>query len=143
MSKDKQGSKARRTYENGDEMLSGEIRSLRALAKRVAACGDAPQIKLEDLLKIVEFHGRAPGVLRYGRSHPGGGGDGMKNVEKKAGAFVLQESAEEKDLQEIHTREKADMEALVDGSAGLKDALQILLQCLTRITALEKEIQKS
>jgi hypothetical protein len=59
MSKDKQGSKAGKTYENGDEMLSGEIRSLRALAKRVAVWGDAPQIKLEDLLKILEFHGRA------------------------------------------------------------------------------------
>jgi hypothetical protein len=64
----------------------------------------------------------------------------MKNVEKKEGAFMLQESTEEKDLQEIHAREKEDLEALMDGSAGLKEALQIMLRCITRIAALEKEI---
>jgi hypothetical protein len=107
MSKNRQGSKTTRTYENGDEMLSEEIRSLRALAKRVAAWGDAA-VGHEGGGKVRDRHGRPQGVLRRGRSHPGGGGGGMKNVEKKAGAFVLQESAEEKNLKEIHTREKED-----------------------------------
>jgi hypothetical protein len=44
---------------NGNGILSGEIRSLQALAKRVAEKGDDPSVGLADLLKIVEFHGRA------------------------------------------------------------------------------------
>lgn len=44
---------------NGNGILSGEIRSLQALAKRVAEKGEDPNVTLADLLKIVEFHGRA------------------------------------------------------------------------------------
>jgi hypothetical protein len=44
---------------NGNGILSGEIRSLQALAKCVAENGDYPSVGLADLLKIVEFHGRA------------------------------------------------------------------------------------
>ena len=43
----------------GNGILSGEIRSLQALAKRVAEKGNDDNVSLTDLLKIVEFHGRA------------------------------------------------------------------------------------
>lgn len=63
----------------------------------------------------------------------------MKQVIKKDGVFLLQDSEDEKAVAEAQAREAADFELLLHGSPGIRELAGILQRSLIRLLALERE----
>ena len=63
----------------------------------------------------------------------------MKKVIKKDGVFLLQDSENEKAVQEARASEGADFELLLHGSPDVKELVGILQRSLIRLLALERE----